>query len=254
MAKGKAARRIDHDYTENRDQTGVIRYKLVPVARGLAKGATTAADAKSAYARVVERKVVDFDALAQLVVEDCIGVNPSTVQYITATFVRTMVAQLKAGNRVTLNGFLSMGLAFEGRVDPARPQDVRNLPLKPWVRFAPQVFDELNRGAVISHDSPTLPTVVEVTEVYFAGLAGIGVFGKFRNVKGALTITLQLEDGTRHPCTFTLNRGSARSTRNIGKSLSVYPSIPVPAGTHTLHFTWPDGSSTPQTLSRPLPC
>ncbi len=251
MARGHSQkRRVSHRVVSRRNAFEAIRYTLTKTAR---RG-KAAEEGQTAYARILAGNTVDEAQMARELAATFPGLQPHVVEALLAQWQDLLLGHLKAGRRVTFKNAFSFGAAFEGCVDPEHPFDARLLPLSPWVRFAPEFLDRMNRSVEISYDAPLLPPKIQVTSARW-DKAHFVLSGNFRNVSG-LVIDLITERGEEIPCSHTLNiPGSSR--RPSGKQLFVSAAQLLPCDPTTrellqpctLRLQWFDGANEEKTQS-----
>ncbi len=249
MAKGHTQRRIAHQLVSNRNAFDVVRYKLQKVAQ---RG-KSAEEKQTAFARVVAEDTVTEAQLAVELSRMFPGVNPDLMAAILNQLQEVLLQHLRAGRRVNFKDMFSFGLSFEGRLDPERPFDARLLPLSPWVRFAPNFLNRLNRKVKVAYNAPLLPPKVQVKKAeWFVGL--FQLTGSFRNIEGMIADVIA-EDGSEIPCKHYLSV-TTRSHRHSGKTLHIMPEAKLACDetTHkltqpyTLRLRWFDGANEEKTL------
>ncbi len=246
MAKKHKTRRIAHQVTDGRFHSDTITY-------GLERSTKTLKNApeKSAYAKVRTKRRVTTPMIAEMLTHRLPGLSPRLAECVLDTFADIFVEKLREGNQIVLRDTFTMGLSFEGTVEPDRPFDVRTLPLAPWVRFAPNFLDRINRDVKIAYESPLLPTKVEISEVH-RGERHFELRGNFRQAS-ELIVDVFFADGHAIPCkAFFLK--NPHSTRPSGKTVVVLPEDPIPAEEDvTLNVAWFEGTGEPRSAQFPLP-
>ncbi len=203
-----------------------------------------AGDSRTALVQVVPRRNVAQEEIVRRLAARSL-VDEPMVRYVMDLLNDLIVTELKAGNTVTFNNAFTLGVSIPGRVLPQHPEDVKKLKLQPSVRFSPPFHRALNYKAKKQYLSAYQPTEVRVDQLYVNG-NGCSAYGKFHNLQ-----TLQVEmliGEAVVPCRFELNK-SAKSTRDIGKSLDIIPlNLPPPPGDRRVRFTYRLATGAIQTL------
>ncbi len=236
--------RIVHTVTAERGASDVITYALRKAMKTKAEDKE-----KSAYARIKDHKRVSEEALAGALAHR-LGLSPRMAKAVLEELTEICEAKLREGYSVTLPGFLTLGATFTGRVDPARPFDVRTLPLAPWARFIPEFTRRVNNDVKIAYESPLLPPKVKVTTVR-RGKNTVTLTGSFRQIEH-LMADLLVPSGDVVPCKVFLDIPK-KSTRPSGKTVHLLPEGKLPAGAMTLRLKWLDAIGDLNTQEFPLP-
>ncbi len=247
MAKKQTAGVVNHAYAGGRNKVSAILYKLCSLP-SLAK--RSSADKRTAYARIISGSAMDEQELAERMVERTRYLDVDTIAYMLKVMTRIIEEELSVGRHVKLSDFLSLGLAFEGRLDPERPLDAKRLPLSPWARFSTTFIEKLNRDATIAYHSPLQPAEIRVDRVEPFSRAGITLIGKFHNI-GSLSVVLRDEAGNERTCPFAL-RTAAKSTRQIGTKLELKPRPVLADGAYTAILSWIDGAGEEKQMEVPF--
>ncbi len=204
-----------------------------------------AGDSRTALVQVVPRRNVGQEEILHRLSERSL-VDEPMVRYVLDLLTDLMLTELKAGNTVTLNNYMTFGVSIPGRVSPQHPEEVKKLKLVPSVRFSPPFHRALNYKATKNYLSAYQPTEVRVDQLYVSG-SGCTAYGKFHNLQ-TLKVEMLIGDAVV-PCRFELNKKS-NSTRDIGKSLDIIPlNLPPPPGDRRVRFTYTDASGATQTFT-----
>ncbi len=237
MAKGRSSKWVEHEYGKG---VHAIRYRL----KQAPKLSLRKDDGRTACAQIVQNEVIDEAALCVKITEEAGCLRYHEVKTVLATMKTVLLKEFRRGNRVTLDGFLSMKPAFTGRVQPERHLSVTRLPLVMNARFSESFNRLLNKHKTVQiHYAGThQPCQVEVERIErFDNLLSVG--GKFHNI-GTLEVEVRVGDRIVF-CDYELSQDS-NSTRNLGKRLSVYvPKDVLPKdGSFEVVFSWIDATGT----------
>ncbi len=242
MAKRKSKRVVSHEVMGTLG-AHTVHYTLQKTAALSRKTAKGEADKRTAFARVVYREKVRQQELEDLILEQNPLLKPELVQYVLRAMVRVLKEQLKIGRNVTLQDFISFGVAFEGRVDPERPLDVRHLPLIPKTRFSRTFIDDLNTNTRIAYHEGLLPPRVDIKKFIAEGNV-ILLTGEFRHPE-VLAADILTASGEVIPCDIRIPEHTARTAV---PSLTILPKTSFPAGS-TLQLQWVDGANESRKLA-----
>ncbi len=200
-------------YTAN-----AVHYRLLQVPSLSRKTMKGAPDKRTAYAKIVTKEVVTQEELEEWIAARNPTLDPALMHHAIDALMRGILDHLKAGRKVTLKNHLTFAAAFEGRVDPERPFEVRHLPLAPWVRFTPKFIDKLNTGVRVAYNEPFLPPRVKVKSVKVIGDI-LRLSGEFRHPE-ALAADILMPSGEVLPCEISI---PAHTTRPYAESLTLVP-------------------------------
>ncbi len=223
----------DLDYGKSKPEG--IRYALKAVNKRFLKAAVS--DARTARVHVLPKRTIHQ---AEVIEHVARNVNLSTrlTGALIGSLVDYIVAELKAGNKVSLDRKLLFGVSVQGRVSPQHPEDVKNLKVIPHVRFSQAFHRALNEEVCFEHDSRYQAPVVNVERLTVMNNV-FSASGFFHNIQ---TLKIELLQGEKaYVCeTVELHKDKA-SKRNIGTSLSIFsPVRPRPPEARTLRFTYRD--------------
>ncbi len=248
MAKGSGrAKRIVTHLPKAKLSANTVHYTLQKTAKNTRTSSTGGeADARTAYARVLERESISRAELEAYIIERHHLLKAETIHYVVDILLDAIMQQLRAGRRVNFEEAFSFGVSFEGRINPERPFDVRHLPLHPWVRFTQPFINQLNTNVRIAYADPMLPPSIEVKSLRNLGFLLLG--GKFRHPE-ALAADILLPTGEVIPCSLDVK---SSSTRKIHKLLPLIPDhkFETPA---ILRLTWIDGGEDERVLDLDIP-
>ncbi len=246
--KGHLQRIVTHKMV-GKGTANTIHYRLQKTATHTRQSAGDP-DLKTAFAKIVTKETVPQTELEKWIHDRNPLLKPEMIHHVVSALTDAILEHLKAGRPVNLKDQFSFGVAFEGRVDPARPFDVRHLPLSPWVRFSRPFLDKLNAKVRVAYNEPFLPPAVNVANIDVHPQY-IQLTGKFRHPE-LLSADLLSPTDEVIPCEISLSRSPASHT--IVTTLMLYPKYPTPptfAGA-TLQLQWLDGADEPQFLHLPL--
>lgn len=240
---GYQRKTVDIRVGSGRDEGVQYRLKAQP---SLTK---KAGDSRTALVQVVPRRNVGQAEILRRLSERSL-VDEPMVRYVLDLLTDLMVSELKAGNTVTLNNYMTFGVSIPGRVSPQQPEDVKHLKLVPSVRFSPPFHRALNRNAKKQYLSKYQPPEVLVNKIEYAPKAtALLARGRFHNIQ-SLQVELIIGDRV-FPCEYELWKDK-NSTRDLGKELVIRAKVKsLPAGDRTVRFTYTDASGATQTFTHP---
>ncbi len=246
--KKRHTQRIVTHTTVGKGTANSVHYTLQKTAMHT-RQSTDEPDPKTAFAKIVIKETVTQAELEDWIHDRNPLLKPEMIHHVVSALTDAILDHLKAGRPVNLKDKFSFGVAFEGRVDPARPFDVRHLPLSPWVRFSRPFLDKLNTKVRVAYNDPVLPPSVDVTAIEVHPQY-IQLTGKFRHPE-LLSADLLTPAGEEIPCEISLTHDLPHA---ITDTLILTPKYPTsfPFTDYHLHLQWLDGADEPQSLHLPL--
>ncbi len=247
--KKRHAKRIVTHTTVTKGTANTVHYTLQKTAKHTRQSEAGEPDPKTAFAKVVIKETVTQSELEEWIHDRNPLLKPDMIHHVVSALTDAILEHLKSGRPVNLKDKFSFGVSFEGRVDPARPFDVRHLPLAPWVRFSRPFLDKLNTKVRVAYNEPVLPPSIDVTTVEVHP-HHIQLNGKFRHPE-VLSADLLTPTNDVIPCEITVTRDLPRA---ITDTLILHPkqSTPFPLTGYHLQLLWLDGTDEPQSLLFPL--
>ncbi len=246
MGYPRKRKRAYHDYKNSRQ---AIEYTLKE-APLKAREALKDGDTRSACVQMKRRAPLNTRQVGEEIAKHNHWLDEHLIQYVLSHLQEVVVSALRQGIGVNFDDFISIKPAFEGRVDPNRPYDVKNLPLVAKATFAPAFTDALNKRGVEVHYAKGLkPTEVTVTRIEpLTGGDFHRAHGKFHNIQ---SLSVDLIEGERvTPCKLgLLSTGSP--TKNHGKALTLEHRGHVPTTPYAFRFMWYAPTGKEETLTIP---